>query len=375
MTATPEVPPQSGRIEQALRRETTVSGQIAILEAELGPRIRGDGPLDWIFLLAEIAARAELPLEVIRLTASALAWRARDAGQRIPAENDHLSCADHPYPETARRVVAYAHGARLRFDFKFDELDEWCTRWLQDLRDDAYLVSFAAFAALGLRSERGRPLIERALRLPDVDSGCRSACLHALWFAIDLADQAERIMALSEEMIGRGEESGNLYFWRCFALRRLGRLDEALASVDRAMALLPAGMNQVHQDYVRERELIKTTQLLEEQMKRAADEISARLRAESEAYADEVRRDLARYSESGQKIVSESLVKVVEVLGVFVAFAGFLLGSGVLLVRPGAFWQHAGGIALLLTGTLLFFVVLRAVVRADPAARPRRRRG
>jgi tetratricopeptide (TPR) repeat protein len=373
VSATPEMPQQTGRIDEALSREASFLGRVALLEAELSPTIRADGALEWVFELAGIAARAELPVEVVRRTASNLSWRSRDVGERVPTQEDRRRCADHPDPAAALRTLTYVHGARLRFDFKFDELDERCAQWLQDFRDDAYIAAFAALAALGRRSDRGRPLLDRAMSLPDVDSACRTACLHALWFAIDLDDQAQRLMALSDEMIGRGEDGYNLYFWRSFALRRLGRLDEALHSVDRAIALLPVGMNLVHQDYVRERELIKTSQLLDEQVKRASDEISARLRAESEAYLDEVKQDLSRYSASAQKIVSESLVNVVEVLGVFVALAGFLLGSGVLVFKSGGFWQHSGSIALLLAGTLLFFIVLRLVVRVDGGGRSRRR--
>ncbi|MFB7011578.1 MULTISPECIES: hypothetical protein [unclassified Streptomyces] len=40
------------------------------------------------------------------------------------------------------------------------------------------------------------------------------------------------------------------------ALRRLGRYDEGLAAIDRALGLLPLGDIAVHADLVRERSLI-----------------------------------------------------------------------------------------------------------------------
>ncbi|GAA2103957.1 tetratricopeptide repeat protein [Actinomadura alba] len=377
MPATPEIPPQTAHLDEAIRNEPSFAGRVALIETAISPLIQAGGSLDWIFELAEIVARAEVPLEVVRRLVANLAWQARDTGQRVPTSDDRRRCSAHPHPTTALRVLTYVHVARLRYDFKFEQLGVRCAEGLQDFRDDAYIAILAALAALGRRSDRGRPLLDRAVDLPDFDSACRTACLHALWFGLDLPDQAERIMALSDEMIGRGEDGYNLYYWRSFALRRLGRLDEALQSVDRAIALLPVGMNLVHQDYVREREMIKTTQLLDEQVQRASDEISARLRAESESYLDDVKKDLSRYSESAQKIVSESLVNVVEVLGVFVALAGFLLGSGVMVFKSGGFWQHLGSIALLLAGTLLFFVVLRSVVkvRARPVGAGPRRTG
>jgi hypothetical protein len=375
--ATPEIPQQTADVDEALRNEPSFAGRVALIEGAISPLIQTSGSLDWIFELAEIVGRTEVPIEVVRRVVANLAWRARDIGQRVPTAEERRRCALQTQPTTALRVLTYVHIARLRYDFKFEQLGERCAEGLRDFRDDAYVSCLAALAALGRRSDRGRPLLDRAMGLPDFDSACRSASLHALWFGLDLPDQAERIIALSDDMIGRGEDGYNLYYWRSFALRRLGRLDEALQSVDRAIDLLPVGMNMVHQDYVREREMIKTTQLLDEQVRRASEQISVRLRAESEAYLDEVKKDLSRYSDSAQKIVSESLVNVVEVLGVFVALAGFLLGSGVLVFKSGGFWQHLGSIALLLVGTLLFFVLLRAVVKVRsprPAdGRPRRR--
>jgi tetratricopeptide (TPR) repeat protein len=258
---------------------------VATLEEEISPLIRTDGSLDWIFRLAEIVARADVPIAIVRRVCGDLAWASRQVGQRMPDHDDQRYCAGHADPVMAARVLSYVHGSRLRFDFKFEELDERCSQWLRDFPDDAYIASLAALAALGGRSDRGRALLDRAMGLPNVDSPCRYVFLHALWFAIDLEDQAEQIITLSDEMIDRGEDGYNLYFWRSFALRRLGFLDEALASVDQAIALLPTGMNQVHQDYVRERELIKTTRLLNDQVKRATEQISAQLRAESKAFA------------------------------------------------------------------------------------------
>ncbi|WP_018656697.1 tetratricopeptide repeat protein [Actinomadura flavalba] len=374
MPPTPEIPSQTGRAEQALRRVSSYTGQVEILEQEIAPLIEADGSLDWIFRLAEITGRADVSREVLRRVTSNLCWQAREVGQRIPTAEDAGACSAQPYPEHAARVVAYAHGSRLRFDFKFEELDDRCQVWLRDFRDDGYLASMAALAALGLRSERGRPLLERARAMPDTDSATRYTCLHALWFGVDLDDQAEQMMDLADEMIGRGEDGYNLYFWRAYALRRLGRLDDALHSVDRAIALLPVGMNLVHQDYVRERELIKTTQLLNEQVERAAEAISARLRAESEAYLDDVKADLSGYSQTAQRIVSQSLVNLIEVLAVFVALVGFLVGSGALVLKAGGFWQNFGSIALLLGGSVALFTVLQMIVRVPHAGADRRGR-
>jgi hypothetical protein len=353
-------------LNQALDREVSHSGRVKLVEEEIAPLIEVDGPLDWIFQVADIGARHQLPLEVIRELTSNLGWYARDIGQRMPSSAEWWKCADQPDPTMARRVLIYAHGWRLTFDFKFKELSDQCMTWLPDHKDDGLVAALAAFAALGTRSDRGEPLIERALSAQDIDGQCRYLCLHALWFGTNLNDQAERMIQLCDDMIGRGEDGYNLYFWRSFALRRLGRLNDALDSVDQAIALLPVGMNLVHQDYVREREMIKTSQLLNDQISEITENISARLRAESQEHFEQAKAELAGYSRSAQRIVSESLVSLVEVLGVFVALAGFLIGSGTLVFKSGGFWQHLGGIALLLAGSVAFFLVLRGIVRVAP---------
>jgi hypothetical protein len=349
-------------IEQALRREASPAKQVELLERELLPRL-APGSVDWVFDLAEIAAQADVSLEAVRRATSNLAWQARDIGQRMPAAGDWQRCNQAPDPLAVRRILAYAHGFRLRFDFRFEELAKQASGWLTDVPDDGLIQALAAFAALGAHSERAEPLLRHAMAAVDYDSVCRWTCLHGLWFGTHLPDQADRIIELSDEMIGRGEDAANLYYWRAFALRRLDQLDAAVASIDRAIMLLPVGQNAVHQDYVRERELIQTTQLLKDQISALAGDIGAQLRDEFDEYLYEVEADLERHSHTAQRIVSESLLSLMEVLGLFVTLAGFLIGSGAIVFQAEGFWQQLAGIGLLLVGSVAFFLILRGVVR------------
>jgi hypothetical protein len=346
----------------ALRGEVSPVKQVALLESALTPTLTPDS-VDWVFALAEAASEADLGLEVIRRATSGVSWVAREIGQRMPGTDDWQRCKQAPDPHAARRILAYAHGFRLRFDFRFEELGALTSRWLTEVPDDGMIQALASFAALGAHSDRAEPLLRRAMAAPDYDGACRRICLHGLWFGSHLPDQAERIIELSDEMIGRGEDVANVYYWRAYALRRLGRLDAAMASVDRAIALLPVGMNAVHQNYVRERELIQTTALLGEQVRALADEISAQLRKEFDEYLHDIETDLERHSHNAQRIVSESLLSLMEVLGLFVTLAGFLIGSGAIVIQARGFWQQLGGLGLLLAGSVAFFLLLRGVIR------------
>jgi tetratricopeptide (TPR) repeat protein len=359
------IPRQHCGIDHALADEPSPNQQIELVKQVVAPLMTPDS-MDWVFVLADLTDRNGLSLDVIRRCAANLAWSARELGQRVPDEDDWRRCDRSPSPAAARRLLTYVHGYRLRYDFKFDQLAGATRSWLAELPDDALVRSLAAFAALGQRSERAEPLLSRVTVAPDYDRSCRWVCLHGLWFGQHLPDQADRILALSDEMIGRGDDDSNLYYWRALALRRLGRLDEALASVDLAISLLPVGLNPVHQDYVRERELISTTRLLNQQVDSLIDQIRGRLREEFEEHLAQVKADLERQSSTARRIVSESLLGLVEVLALFVTLAGFLVGSGAVVLQADGFWQNLAGIALLLVGAVSFFVLLRTVVRFEP---------
>jgi hypothetical protein len=55
-------------------------------------------------------------------------------------------------------------------------------------------------------------------------------------------------------------------------------------------------MNDVHQDYVRERELIKTMKLLHDQLEHLVENLSERLRREVEDRFTQLRADLGQHT-------------------------------------------------------------------------------
>ena len=351
-------------LDEALSRETSVTRQVAALEAAFRPILTPDS-VDWVFQLADVVHRHELRIEVSRGATSALGWAAREIGQRFVVPDDWARCRESASPAEAYRLLAYVQGQRLRFDFKFEELSRQVRGWMEEIPEDAMLQALAAFAALGLHSPTAEPLLRQAVETPGYDSRSRYILLQGLWFATHLPDQAERMLELSDEMIGRSEDSPNLYYWRAFAMRRLRRFDEALACVDRAIATLPAGMNPVHQDYFRERELVNTSRMLYDQVGELSEGVSERLRSEFQSYFDTVQDDLDRQSYTARRIVSESLISLVETLGLFVTLAGFLVGSGTIVFRSDSFGHQITAIALMLVGSVVFFLMLRGVVRLD----------
>ncbi|MGK4906426.1 hypothetical protein [Streptomyces albus] len=82
--------------------------------------------------------------------------------------------------------------------------------------------------------------------------------LHGLWLGQGLDNGAERLLALNALPPFAEGQDLIVLFRVCGALRRLGRYDRALATIDRALDLLPPGDVSVHADLARERTLIST---------------------------------------------------------------------------------------------------------------------
>lgn len=269
-------------------------------------------------------------------------------------------------------MLAYVHGQRLRFDFKFAQLYRHAGEWLAEFGDDALIMALAAFGALGSREPNGLDLLNRAMSAPDADTKCRHVCLAGLGFADHVDDQAGMTLRLADEMMAHGEHAGNVSFRRARALRKLGRYDEALAEIDRAIDHPDVGQNLVHEQYVQERFAITAAQEMRERVEELAErlggEISARADQRIAAASSALEQRVADASEqlgqrvdAAEKMVSSGLLNMVEVLGIFVTLAGFLAGSGTVVVKAWTFDQRAIAMGLVVVGSVVFFGLLRLV--------------
>ena len=295
---------------------------------------------EWYASLGAATEQYAADLPVLRRVVTDLAWQARD--QRVPVAPIPDDLTGH-----ALRAARYYVGQRLRFDFKFRELRHVTQPWLAS--GDTLVTALAGFAALGLREPFGRVLVEKALAADDADEKTRHICLHALWFSQDPEDLA-LLLDLSAQMFGRGEGGANAHYRRAGALRSLGRYEDALAEIELAIERHGSGDNRVHQDYVRERELILAVQ----RTAGVADATVARL-AGLESRLDE---RLAK----AEDLVNDSLLRTIEILGLFLALTGFVVGTSTAAVKSSDWWQLVVAMALLVAGSAGFLVMMRWVV-------------
>lgn len=203
----------------------------------------------WLPELGRVVTEQRVPLAVVRSAVTDLAWLAREAG--APLSSDVTT-----HDRTARLLHAYTEGQRLRFDFRFAPLARHATAALEEFPDDALLVAFTACGRLGSGDMEALALVDAALAAPDADVRTRQVCLHALWTAHHSPEAARRTLDLGNGMIARGEADSTVFFRLSSAHRCLGDLRQALECINEGLLRLPAGSNEVNQDYVRERELV-----------------------------------------------------------------------------------------------------------------------
>ena len=115
----------------------------AVLVDHLAVRASSDG-LDWIADLARSAEQYGLSVPELRRTATDLAWMARVAERRYPGALEWGVARGLSGSRTHWLVLAYVHGQRLRFDYRFREILARCNEWLTEFHDDALILSLVA---------------------------------------------------------------------------------------------------------------------------------------------------------------------------------------------------------------------------------------
>ena len=147
-------------------------------------------------------------------------------------------------------------------------------------------------------------------------------------------------------MLAAGVGGANAHYRRAGALRVLGRYPDALSEIELAIERHGAGDPRVHQDYVRERELI----LAVASTAGVAEATVARL-ADLEARLDERLR-------KAEDLVSDGLLRTIEILGLFLALTGFVVGTSTAAVKASDWWQLVVAMVLLVAGSGAFLLMM-----------------
>ncbi|MGW7423625.1 hypothetical protein ACWGJB_26915 [Streptomyces sp. NPDC054813] len=186
------------------------------------------------------------------------AWTARATGHSILnlLGSDQITATDRD-PVTAR-TYRHLYLSALRYDFRCPTLQALVEQLPKSALAalDCYSRALYALALLGQSRPKGLALMEEVLNEAGEHPKTLHVLLHGLWLGQDLDQGAERLLALSTRPPFDTGKDPIVLFRVAGALRQLGRYDEGLAAIDRALDLLPPGDVAVHADLVRERSLV-----------------------------------------------------------------------------------------------------------------------
>jgi len=125
--------------------------------------------------------------------------------------------------------------------------------WIHELAEAADRLRFPIAQLRSIATNLTR--IARRLGQP-VPSGGKYCGGPGTGGLVHLYSCGQCLLDLANTMIGAGEADGTVYFRRAMAYRMLGMFPAALDDIDHAFSMLPPGNNEIHQDYLRERQLI-----------------------------------------------------------------------------------------------------------------------
>lgn len=370
-------------VDEAQKRGTGKAAYVCLREGfeEIIKREpRAEMRQQWTGIVGNILDRVPLDPAYQQFMLQSAGWRARQAelGDPLPAPGRRDV-------EEVSLWTVYLAAYFLRFEFKFAALRTLIGYAREVYPDETMLWAFDVFAKLGSGDSTAEPALANIYASDHLTIAELDTLLHGAWLSVgDLStsDPMVRwVLKLSQDLIDRGVASANHYFWRATALRRSGRFADALKAVDDALRKHSLKDNHVHQDYVRERELIRALasidamitssqaaltdsmkkvetdmkELFEQRLAETAVEFAAR-----EREAAEVQRQRAKEADEA---IQRSLTGVIEILGLFLALIGVLAGSGFLALNSDDWWRALVGVVALIVGPIVLLGGMRMVVR------------
>ncbi|MEU9744692.1 hypothetical protein [Streptomyces niveus] len=181
-----------------------------------------------------------------------VAWQARRDGRRL-AEEIPRGAASASDALTARTRI-HLLGLALRYDFRRAVLEEVLRAhrgpW------DFFTRALLAFALLGQSKPQGLQVMDDVLADAGDDVKVLHTLLHGLWLGDGLPERHQHMLSILSRPPFRGRTDAVALFREAGVLREMRCFGEALATIDRALELLPPGDPGVHDDLVRERALI-----------------------------------------------------------------------------------------------------------------------
>ncbi|WP_435124593.1 hypothetical protein [Actinacidiphila sp. bgisy144] len=214
---------------------------------------RGIGDETWPNRLAADLAELHASWQESAEVCADAAWAARAAQRPVTGLTRPVQITGSDDIDV--RTYRHLHLSALRYDFRCRAIQALVEQHVP-LNSDPYTAALYAFAFLGQSKPRGLALADEVLDRAGGHAKTLHVLLHGLWLGHHLPDRSRRILHLTARGPFTARTDPVALLREAGALRSLGRFQAALASIDRALDVLPPGDPAVHADFVRERTLI-----------------------------------------------------------------------------------------------------------------------
>jgi tetratricopeptide (TPR) repeat protein len=266
----------------------------------------------------------------------------------------------------AGRALLHLHLVALRLAYRWEDMEQCLTSLDTTIQElDPYSRAYHVFALLAGNQPNGVEEMNDLLAVAGDDYRVTLSLVEGLRLSRGIEDQAEQMLRLLDRPAMKQSRSPDPLYRKAFALRKLGRYDEALRVVDECLQRISPLQVRDRVRILQERELILAEQAIGHQAEAARAAADEQVRAA----AEQLERLVAKHAAEMQRAMSDGLFRVVEILGVFTAIIAVLGGGAASVVTKGlAWWQR--GVLVLIAGCVAigFFALLRFMVQ------PRERR-
>jgi hypothetical protein len=360
-------------------------------------KLRGLGPgqqagRDAVWRLASLDAIGGLSAEGVDWMTTAVSWL--EEGQATWQESAAVCAevgfrtylADRPDPVTLEMIrsrdpltpggrgMLHIHLIAIRLAYRWEAMEECLAAVGVPIEElDPYSRVYHVFALLAENHPSGLEEMSKLLLVAGDDYRVNLILVEGLRLSRGMTDQAERMLdLLARPALSRSRSPDPLYR-KAYALRRLGRYDEALRVADECLQKIPPLQVQDRVRILQERDLILAEQTIRQQSVAAREATRDRIQAATEELEWLVAEQLVEL----RRATSDGLFRVVEILGVFTAIIAVLGGGAASLAAKSVSWWQRG-LLLLIAGVVAigFFWLLRVIVSprvSQPQSRPSRR--
>lgn len=325
---------------------------------------RGEASDEWADEFAgwlasgNIAAPAALPL------ISDVSWALRGHGRSplcVIRLADLVSTV-HPSRATEFKILIYLQAAR--FDFNFEAIQ----RALTVLPQSSKSIYPQFFEAIGLFADYGSNKLSASARPLEIaestnDSKVLHVIAHALWFSSQDRD-CHSLIAVTNRLLAINEADAVARFRQSTAYRRLGDFESASQTIRVAVATSDPSRVEINDMLIEEFQRVLIQRDLAQTLADAAAKTSADLTRRIEDAEVRVTSVMDLELERVRNSTADTQFKMVEILGLFTALIA--IGATVIASSGAAgleWWQRLAVIAGGIGGTLLFFIILRLIVR------------